>query len=237
MKTETKSSTLLFVYGTLKSGGPLNHVLTGMDAVYCGDASIKSKDYILRDLDKYPGLHYVGEGKGHVISGELWVVETGCLPELDAVEGMLFGRKYVVCSNGADSALAMVYYIKDDEYAKILPAIPGGEWENESMCLAGYEGSDDLFKETDSDKSKGIEEFFEVNENVEFTVEKGVFVVNELGEFWGPFDDIQSAVKEIAERLDDVFDDPTTLTIGFRMVRQGLSQDELADLDSITEAP
>src|SRR4051794_39867785 len=86
---------LLFVYGTLKRGG-VRHRFLG-DARLVGPASTLPR-YALYDLGSYPGMK-AGDG---VVRGEVYEVDMGLIPRLDAVEGApdLFRREPVALEQG-----------------------------------------------------------------------------------------------------------------------------------------
>jgi gamma-glutamylaminecyclotransferase len=76
----------LFVYGTLKRGGPRHRFLTGQTFI----AVARTRPlYRLYDLGDYPGL--VESASGLSIEGELWDVDEACLKQLDQVEGCDLG--------------------------------------------------------------------------------------------------------------------------------------------------
>jgi gamma-glutamylcyclotransferase (GGCT)/AIG2-like uncharacterized protein YtfP len=79
MSTET----LVFVYGTLKSGGCRAHVLAGQR---CLGAARTKPCYRIYNCGTYPGL--VERESGLAIEGELWQVDGRCLKQLDDVEGV-----------------------------------------------------------------------------------------------------------------------------------------------------
>jgi len=79
--------TNVFVYGTLKRGQCLHHVLA--DQEFLGQAQTKP-EYVLVSLGDFPGLvgpdAFAGEVTGVSIEGELYRVDRECLIELDRVE-------------------------------------------------------------------------------------------------------------------------------------------------------
>src|SRR5262249_34091377 len=81
--TDAPATFLLFVYGTLKRGGPRHHVLRGQRFVR---AAVTRPKYLLFDLGAYPGL-VVAEKDGRAVHGELYEVERRLIPRLDRIEG------------------------------------------------------------------------------------------------------------------------------------------------------
>ncbi len=77
----------MFVYGTLKRGHCLHHVLA--DQEFLGQAKTKP-EYVLVTLGDFPGLvmpsAFSEEVAGQAIAGELYRVDNRCLVELDRVE-------------------------------------------------------------------------------------------------------------------------------------------------------
>jgi len=83
-KTEIASRHLLFVYGTLKSGGS-NHGWM-QNQLLLGPARTRP-GYTLYSLGDYPGLvAHASDMEG--VTGELWAVTNDCLARLDAFEGV-----------------------------------------------------------------------------------------------------------------------------------------------------
>ncbi len=79
--------TNVFVYGTLKRGHCLHHVLA--DQEFLGEAKTR-REYVLVSLGDFPGLvtpdAFADEVAGQSIEGELYRVDNTCLAELDRVE-------------------------------------------------------------------------------------------------------------------------------------------------------
>ena len=79
--------TNVFVYGTLKRGHCLHHVLA--DQEFLGEAQTKPV-YVMVSLGDFPGLvsptAFASDEKGQSIEGELYRVDRSCLAELDRVE-------------------------------------------------------------------------------------------------------------------------------------------------------
>ena len=78
---------VVFVYGTLKRGGPNHGRLAGQE--YLGDARL-APGLALYSLGEYPGL--VAEpGSPDRVTGELWAVDDAALAGLDELEGLAEG--------------------------------------------------------------------------------------------------------------------------------------------------
>jgi gamma-glutamylcyclotransferase (GGCT)/AIG2-like uncharacterized protein YtfP len=79
----------LFVYGTLKRGECRAHLLEGQRCLFpeCRTAA----DYLMVQLEGYPGLIEVAPGAGKNIVGELWQIDNACRARLDIVEDVAEG--------------------------------------------------------------------------------------------------------------------------------------------------
>lgn len=88
------STHLIFVYGSLKRGFRLHHLLNGQ--IFCGAASTLP-NFRLFDVGSYPGL--IEAAPGVSILGELFDVTSECLQRLDNAEGVaegLYARRPIV---------------------------------------------------------------------------------------------------------------------------------------------
>jgi gamma-glutamylcyclotransferase (GGCT)/AIG2-like uncharacterized protein YtfP len=119
---------LLFVYGTLKRDGVRHPHLAG--SRFVGPAATLPR-YALYDLGAYPGMKH-GDG---VVSGELFEVDRGRIPQLDAVEGApdLFRLEEVEFPDGRALAYLFVPGVEGR------PRIAGGVWHNVPPALGGAE--------------------------------------------------------------------------------------------------
>jgi gamma-glutamylcyclotransferase (GGCT)/AIG2-like uncharacterized protein YtfP len=79
--------TRVFVYGTLKRGGPNHHYLAGQQ--FLGTARTAA-GYTLYSLGDYPGMVNSVDAS-HTVTGEVWEVDTRCLVGLDQLEGVAEG--------------------------------------------------------------------------------------------------------------------------------------------------
>ena len=116
---------LLFVYGTLMRGGSRHAALAAQRFV--GEARTEPR-YALLDLGEYPGLVSCAAG-GRAVCGELYEVESGRLPELDALEGspdwFRLGPVAVVGRAGRVYA----YFYQPAPYG--LPTYAAERWDND----------------------------------------------------------------------------------------------------------
>lgn len=71
----------LFVYGTLKTGGRANDLISDQKFVR---AAKTTPHYSLYKLGWFPGLKKIGTNQ---IEGEIWQIDESRLPRLDAFEG------------------------------------------------------------------------------------------------------------------------------------------------------
>jgi len=83
------SSTLVFVYGTLKRGLSNHRWLRGQ--TFLGGARTVS-EYRMFDLGGYPGMVLAEGEDGGAIEGEVWAVDAEGLRGLDKLEGVAEGE-------------------------------------------------------------------------------------------------------------------------------------------------
>lgn len=123
----TEPFSLVFVYGTLRSGGS-NHFRM-QQARFVSAARVLGRLY---RIDWYPGL--VLDSEGGWISGELFAVDASLLAALDAFEGLAVGessgseyrRIQVVADSGSGAVTAWAWeWMGPVEEARRLP---GGDW-------------------------------------------------------------------------------------------------------------
>jgi gamma-glutamylaminecyclotransferase len=91
------SNTVLFVYGTLKSGQVNNEMLAGQELI--GPATTLPI-YRLYGLGWHPGL-VLAKQDGTAVKGELWAVDARTLAKLDEYEGVphWFTRDYIAVAD------------------------------------------------------------------------------------------------------------------------------------------
>jgi gamma-glutamylcyclotransferase (GGCT)/AIG2-like uncharacterized protein YtfP len=102
---------LVFVYGLLKRGLALSHLMEGQE--FLGDART-GPGYRLHALDggAFPGLTGPAEG-GAAVAGELWKVSADCLAALDLAEGVADGvyeRRAVPLAPPHEEVVAEAYF-------------------------------------------------------------------------------------------------------------------------------
>jgi molybdenum cofactor cytidylyltransferase len=126
-QTFAEGTLRLFVYGTLMRGGARHHVLRGQR--FLREALTLPK-YLLFDLGAYPGL-VVAEGEGQGIHGELYEVERGLVPALDATEGVpeLYRLEPVEVEGEAAPVFAYIYRQSIDG----VPRCAGGRWRTRAV--------------------------------------------------------------------------------------------------------
>lgn len=99
---------LVFVYGSLKRGYGLHHLLEGQ--AFRGPATTFPL-YRIFDLGSYPGL--VDWPEGLAVQGELYQVDTECLKRLDEAEGVdegLYARRVIMLQPPYDSVEASAWF-------------------------------------------------------------------------------------------------------------------------------
>lgn len=111
------SSSLVFVYGSLKRGFPLHPHLAG--AEFIADAKTHSI-YFLVDCGQYPGLrHATNQQLGLSIVGEIFQVDAETLALLDEVEGVsagLYRREAVRLMGTYEHQLVWAWFYVSDRF-------------------------------------------------------------------------------------------------------------------------
>jgi gamma-glutamylaminecyclotransferase len=116
--------TLVFVYGTLKKGGSNHRFLSGQTLM--GTARTRP-GFTLFSLGDYPGMvPRVTDREG--VTGEVWAVNSACLAQLDALEGLaekLYRRAPVPLAPPFENAMIETYF-----YLRSLDGCPhlGATW-------------------------------------------------------------------------------------------------------------
>lgn len=106
---------LVFVYGTLKRGGPNHALLAGQTCV--GPARL-APGHALYSLGEYPGLVAEPASPDRVI-GEIWAVDAVGLAALDELEGLaegLYARLPAVLDEWPDSLTADARFVAVQVY-------------------------------------------------------------------------------------------------------------------------
>ena len=99
---------LIFVYGSLKRGYGLHHLLAGQ--AFRGPATTFPL-YRIFDLGSYPGL--VDWPEGLAVQGELYQVDSECLKRLDEAEGVdegLYARRVIMLQPPYDRVEASAWF-------------------------------------------------------------------------------------------------------------------------------
>jgi gamma-glutamylaminecyclotransferase len=99
---------LIFVYGSLKHGYALHHLLEGQ--AFRGPATTYPL-YRIFDLGSYPGL--VDWPEGLAVQGELYEVDAECLKRLDDAEGVdegLYARRVIKLQSPFDGIEASAWF-------------------------------------------------------------------------------------------------------------------------------
>lgn len=255
-----KQEVLLFVYGTLQEGGRLHYQLTDCRNNLVGVARILSKNYVMRDLITFPALQEVDSGSGTYIKGELYLVDKLTLTNIDLLEScpMVYQRNLIDVWVDRKKFSAFVYFMgKDRPNTKQLlsatPVVESGEWDallNRPVAgraglaaTSGHMTSEGEWTWNGDDESAGDNVHssygdYEENErtgmfdSVDFDVEPGVYISNEHGDFWGPFDGIEHACRAMMEiQVDNV---TNVLSIGFRMIRKDVTEDVMVEIEAMT---
>lgn len=112
----------MFVYGTLRSGGPAAGLLAGCERI--GEATVEGTLY---DLGEYPALMLYGHTR---VRGEVWDCPFELLAKLDAYEGAERGlfRRVAVMASG----IPCWTWVAGPGLARLLTPdrrIDGGYWE------------------------------------------------------------------------------------------------------------
>lgn len=220
---------LLFVYGTLQSGGRLNDFLVRVGGKLCGSARILSKDFVMRDLGHYPALQKVEPGSGKYILGELWLVPIESIAEIDKVEAYpkFYNRTEVTVWSDETSFEAITYYIQSSgslkAYMSQSPVVESGHWDaTQNKPVLGHL----------EDKGEPIEDINEDTNEGEFVCDRGIYITSEWGEVFGPYDTIEGACRDIPQVAHELGADMRVVTVGFRVHRKDLDVDDLVDIDA-----
>ena len=108
MTPESECGTVVFVYGSLKRGFALHHLLAS--EVWLGLAQTEPR-YCLYDTGAYPGI--VESPRGTSVHGEVYRVSLECLRVLDAAEGvadLLYERRPICLTAPHDILQAQAWY-------------------------------------------------------------------------------------------------------------------------------
>ncbi|ACY15343.1 gamma-glutamylcyclotransferase family protein [Haliangium ochraceum] len=112
--------TRVFVYGTLRAGGPNHHLLDGQTLV--GQARTEPA-FELVSLGAYPAM---AEGGHASVIGEVYDVDAAALAKIDWLEGHpeYYRRTSIRLASGDD----VLAYVLSPEHIAGRPSIPSGDW-------------------------------------------------------------------------------------------------------------
>ncbi|MEO7600550.1 MAG: gamma-glutamylcyclotransferase family protein [Opitutus sp.] len=116
---------LIFVYGTLKRGGSNQHFMRGQTFQGKGHTTA---GFRLINLGTYPGM-IAAPNSSESVSGELWLVDSDCLAQLDALEGLgegLYRRERIRLLEPFADRVIETYLFAQDVAGR--PTIPDGRW-------------------------------------------------------------------------------------------------------------
>jgi gamma-glutamylcyclotransferase (GGCT)/AIG2-like uncharacterized protein YtfP len=114
---------LVFVYGTLRSGGANAMSIRFPDSKFVADTRVRGRLY---DLGAYPGL-LLNESSSFVI-GEVYEVDDETLNKLDEFEASSnYLRKQVEISLGAEGRIGWTYEPNPELYS-LQTLITSGDW-------------------------------------------------------------------------------------------------------------
>jgi gamma-glutamylcyclotransferase (GGCT)/AIG2-like uncharacterized protein YtfP len=126
---------LVFVYGTLRSGGEGAMSIRFSHSKFIADAKVNGSLY---DLGAYPGL-LLNESGSSVI-GEVYEVDDETLNELDDFEASSnYLRKQVEIPLGTDSRSCWVYE-PDPEFYSLRTFITSGDWIEYAKTKTDWSG-------------------------------------------------------------------------------------------------
>jgi gamma-glutamylcyclotransferase (GGCT)/AIG2-like uncharacterized protein YtfP len=129
MKHQMRSSTHVFVYGTLLRGEPNHHLLARATFVRAAQTTPR---FSLVSLGAFPGLLVGGDA---TVVGEVYAVDVATLAALDRLEGHpRFYRRTAIDLAGGGRAAA--YVLPTAEYAA-RRTIADGDWRAHRRRVAG----------------------------------------------------------------------------------------------------
>lgn len=231
---------LVFVYGTLKRGCGNHYVMESAGGIFVKEARTGLQGFKMVNLGYgFPALLKTKE-QGTDIKGEIFSVDDRGLSVLDALERYpdFYNRgEFMVFSDTNTSYKCVIYYMEEGNHFDIgCNEVKSGEWgpygpvaykQEDTVCMAGYEDAD--FTEKEDDEDADVEDVF--------NVEPGIYITTDTAEYFGPFDSITEAIDAIPDLADYLGFDVKTLTVGMRLYRDSLSDDDLAEIDNLTLTP
>jgi gamma-glutamylcyclotransferase (GGCT)/AIG2-like uncharacterized protein YtfP len=119
------SMQLVFVYGSLRRGGPGGMPVKFPNAVYAGEGKVRGRLY---DLGAYPALWI--DDSGPLVTGEVYEVTDETLSKLDQFELTSdYQRRRVDVEFETQQAHCWIYVpARDISFFSGLPLIKSGDW-------------------------------------------------------------------------------------------------------------
>ncbi len=132
---ETKNKIRMFVYGTLRQGLGLSHLLKS--ASYQGSGFVYGTMY---DLGSFPGIKLDESNKTKKVIGEVYFIDRETMARLDYVEGYnpnapeysLYVRKPVIVLN-SNHEEQFGYIYEYNQYIDNAATIESGDWMEEQI--------------------------------------------------------------------------------------------------------
>jgi gamma-glutamylcyclotransferase (GGCT)/AIG2-like uncharacterized protein YtfP len=119
----------VFVYGSLRKGLRLNHILTDKNSTFLSEGMTKDNFYV-HDLGQFPGLEK--NKAGVQVFGEVWLVNEDCLLYLDIVEGVptLYERKVCkIITNDTGTVSCFMYELSHKELQSSSNIVDVQDWK------------------------------------------------------------------------------------------------------------
>ena len=105
---------LVFVYGSLKTGGNIRGLDSFEGTEIVGKATTTYPDYNMLDLGSFPGVTMKGTYK---IQGEVWRCDDEVLADLNSIEG--YTEFYNRIRTESTEGRAWMYYLESDQYQSL----------------------------------------------------------------------------------------------------------------------
>jgi len=142
------NKTLIFVYGSLKSGYGNNIVLGDSDFI---DFYATNSKYTMYDLGAFPAVAVGGKS---VISGEIYSVNDEILEAVDMLEGVdhNFYERHIISTQEFGDVIMYVITAEYMETQETLDVIKDGSWDNPFEELSALEQDEIAFAEYDDDE-------------------------------------------------------------------------------------
>lgn len=115
----------LAVYGTLRTGGVYNHIISEGEFV----CSMRVANWCMYDnKGQYPFAVRAGGDSSIVV--ELWAVTAGDMEKVDDLEEYpdLYNKTFLELETGAGSCIRAAFYYVEESAVEGLDLVPGGDW-------------------------------------------------------------------------------------------------------------